>query len=376
MEGREFDDFFEASGDFDTPTRKAKPRWDKAKRSEVVVKSVSPAEVRAHAQAVGLEAHGEAVMRLLFDYRVMYGEHLRQMVYGARSDASMRKHGYTLMANLRRHGFVEKVLMPDKRAVYVLGDVGRAWVRWTEQLRYEPHDQVAILGTRGSKVQHDVLISQFCVPLVLDLDEIGGSWYWTNRGTPDREGFKTVMWDAYLDLHLFGWHRHAFLEIDRGTETLNQWFEKVYRYINYFKEGDWKGRLMYSHFPSVWVITSGGEQRIEGLKEATTWPTDQTVKKIAWRFTSFERIRNAGYINPLAGGVWDSISSGIYTTLLNYSERLGRAAQKWQEISERAKASTNRAEQTTLRAEADRLVAVYSKLKLRAGGQPSSPPQS
>lgn len=380
----ESDDFREASGDFESEAnakanRRGRPFLEPGERAASPVRKLSAVEVRAQAKAAKLDADGEAALQLLFRYRVLRGEHIRQLVYPGLSDRTSERKGYTLLAGLRRWGFVARVGMPEGGPAYVLDEFGRAWIRHREGLRSEPRDQVAILGTRGSKALHDVLIGDFMIPLKRDIEGLGGEVTWLcGLDIPDREGYLYVMPDAYLDIELAGEHRRYFLEVDRGTEQLAQFATKVERYAEYRSHGDWR-LLGAGNFPAVLTVTTGttdnadGEKRMRNMREAALHRAkfrDHNNRNLpTWFFTTFTRIKESKAHNPLEAFIWTKAQDdGGHYALLTYSKLADAAIANWQAAYKLLGETTNPAFLPGLRGECERLRKLHERLKERAGG--------
>lgn len=306
---------------------------------------------------------------MLWRYRVLRGEHLRQLVFRGNSEATAARRGSTLLAELARQGFVVQVWMPKGSAAYVLGDIGRAWIRYSEGLKFEPRDQVATLGTKGSKVLHDVLIADFVTPIMLDTEAMGGRLDWRcGRDNLDRDGYKFVQWDAHLDLHIAGTRISFFVEIDRGTEDLAKFGEKVARYAGYQGRGDWKAAMRLAHFPIILVVTSGAEERIMNMADevAAMSKTYDPHRVLDWRYTTFRRLELAATENPLDAVAWGDISGGNrYQSMLVYDFLLNAALDEWKRIARERDAATSQVERGVLTDEWKRWEHIYRAVEAK-----------
>lgn len=385
----ESDDLREASGDFDSEAnakanRRGRPYLEPGEIGVTPARRLSAVEVRAQAKAANLDADGEAVLKLLFRYRVLRGEHIRVLVYPKLGERTSERKGYTLLAGLRRWGFVARIGMPDGSPAYVLDDFGRAWIRHSEGLRSEPRDQVNILETRGSKVMHDILIGDFMVPLKRDIEELGGMVTWLcGLDIPDRNSYLSVMPDAYVDVELAGHHYRFFLEVDRGTEELTKFAMKVGEYAEYRKHGDWR-LLGAADFPGVLVVTTGttrdsdGERRMLHMREAVLHIAkyrDHDSRTLpSWFFTTFTRIANSPGHNPFDAFIWTKASNdGGYYALFTYRKLRDATFTDWQTAYKKLGETTNPAILPGLRGECERLRQLHERLNERIGiGRASS----
>jgi len=302
---------------------------DEVKREVVEVASVSVEEVRVRAKAVQLNEYGERVLHLLWRNRVMRGVQLGLIVFAGNTEATRSRRIHTLLADLAEHGFVERVWLPGGgSAAYVLGDIGRAWIKYTAGLQYEVRDQVAILGSRGSKVLHDVLIADFMVPIKLDIERLGGDFQWlVGRDNRDRKAHVTVMWDAYGEITFCNERLAFFVEIDRQTENLARLGEKVEKYHRYYEDGNWSELLGVDEFPEILLVTSGGEQRLANMVGEIGRQLDRVDNEdnLVWLLTNFERLeRTVGEMyNPLDAYIWENIScsedsNNSYNAVMGY----------------------------------------------------------
>lgn len=179
-------------------------------------RGLTVAAVAQRATEAKLDEVGERLLHMLHYYKVLRGRHLRDLLFFGQKESLVKRRGYTLLAALERLEFVREFRLKDGEGGYVLGAAGRAWLKHYEGLKAEPRDLVSLLGTRGDRTQHDVLISDFMVPIWKDALSLGGQFYWRNiKDNPDPDGYAIVRWDGLGDLAIGGDRYVFFLEADR-----------------------------------------------------------------------------------------------------------------------------------------------------------------
>jgi len=125
--------------------------------------------------ALKIDEHGEAVMNLLNEYAVLRGGQLRRTVFAGRSEATQRRLGYTLMADLLQGGVVERVYLPSEEAVYLLGVQGRDELSKRGQKVSDPK----LTAVRNSVLLHRLAINELVLAVQLDCRRRGvdSSWH-------------------------------------------------------------------------------------------------------------------------------------------------------------------------------------------------------
>ena len=94
--------------------------------------------------------------------------------------------------------------------------------------------------------------------------------------------------DGYLELRSGDAVIPIFLELDRGTETLKVWTEKVRNYQQLALSGDYERKFHQSRF-GVFVIANS-ERRLQAIRKAVSMITE----KLFW-FAPFNEIQERGF---------------------------------------------------------------------------------
>lgn len=98
--------------------------------------------------------------------------------------------------------------------------------------------------------------------------------------------------DAYFEITAGGAVRAIFLEVDRGTEPLKIWQQKIACYIQLAISGEFARRFRQPQFRVLVVVTS--ERRLSNIRATVAKSTD----KIFW-LTTLEKINREGLWSPI-----------------------------------------------------------------------------
>jgi hypothetical protein len=99
--------------------------------------------------------------------------------------------------------------------------------------------------------------------------------------------------DGYVEITTPAEIRAAFVEVDRGPETLKVWQEKVRKYFALANSGQFEPAFHQSHFRVLVVATS--ERRMHSIRKTIAEMTD----KVFW-FATLDSLSNGGVF----GTVW------------------------------------------------------------------------
>lgn len=114
---------------------------------------------------------------------------------------------------------------------------------------------------------------------------------WVSFYEPLRPNLRLIP-DGYFELGVHGEPSCSFLEMDRGTEPLGVWREKVRNYLRYAISDEFEKQFHKRRFRVLVVASSEG--RLRSIRKAIAKLTD----KIFWLAT-FEAIEKEGLFNAL-----------------------------------------------------------------------------
>ncbi len=220
---------------------------------------------------------------------------------------------HSFIQRMSEQGFLAELeLQKGWGSAYVLGNTGRCYMLWRMGRRSLPIDRVAMYSPRYSRLDHDVLIADVIVPLMLDIRSLGGKveWYSAER-SPDRGNHYGARWDAYVKGELQGLSFSFVFEADRGTEQESEIKAKVRKYDDYLSRGTWQNALDCSDSLPILVVTTGNEPRLQNMRGAIASGLAEIeyAREQNWVITTVERLDMAaaeGIANPLIAPVWDS----------------------------------------------------------------------
>jgi hypothetical protein len=98
--------------------------------------------------------------------------------------------------------------------------------------------------------------------------------------------------DGYFELQVGGVVLAAFLEVDRGSESLRVWNQKVRNYLQLALSGDYEKQFHQKRFRVLVVANS--ERRLQTIRKAVAGITE----KIFW-FARFTEIQQKGFFEVL-----------------------------------------------------------------------------
>ncbi len=224
-----------------------------------------------------IDEHGEAVMNLLNEYDVLRGGQLRRAVFAGRSEATQRRLGYTLMADLLQGAVVERVYLPSEEAVYLLGVQGRDELRRRGQ-QVSDHNLTAV---RNSVLLHRLAINEVLLAVRLDHQRRGvdNSWYLskgaggeaypTGQLSVARPGRLAGYWRATIEpiFYQIDFHKRvmAYMEASKGKESNKlPALLLVTPAADFERLLDWLDNVIYSYpaARSTWVA------RLEAVRAA------------------------------------------------------------------------------------------------------------
>jgi hypothetical protein len=222
----------------------------------------------------------EAVNR----YRVLKQEQIQSLYFGSQATAKFR------LAKLYDHGYLERKFLPvmlgegRSPTLYVLDKKGADLLRvergYDELMWYSSSKDL-----KTEFLEHTIAINEVMVAVTLAARQEGfilEKWagendlkadydYVTIRTASGKRERVPVLPDSYFSLIAHNRRHHFFLELDRGTMTLDRFKTKVRAYMAYHESGGYEKRYGTKSLRVLTVIAakSSGEKRIKNLKMAS-----------------------------------------------------------------------------------------------------------
>jgi hypothetical protein len=175
-----------------------------------------------------------------------------------------------------------------QKALYSLSAKGAALVGVPERGLRRPKD--AVLAA-DFFVQHQLAVNEiYCA---VKYERAAGLEFnrWIAFQKPIQPNLRLIP-DGYFELQVREAVLPAFLEVDRGTETLRVWTEKVKNYLQLALSGDYEKRFRQNRFRVL--VTANSERRLEAIRKAVAAVTE----KIFW-FALCTEIQQKGFFEVL-----------------------------------------------------------------------------
>jgi hypothetical protein len=239
---------------------------------------------RATPKNMVLELRDVDIIEAVYRYRVLKQIHIQSLFFGSASGAKYR------LERLYDSGYLERKPLPrligggrqpilyilDKRGAEVLkSERGYEGLRW-----YPSSKDVTDLF-----LEHTIAINDFMVSLGAACGKHSfeiESWQTENeiKADFDRVNVKVssgkhvstpILPDAIFSFIAFNQRNRCFLEVDRGTEKVENFKNKIRAYIAYHESGKYEARYHATAMRVLTVISTrySGEKRLESLKRAT-----------------------------------------------------------------------------------------------------------
>jgi hypothetical protein len=98
--------------------------------------------------------------------------------------------------------------------------------------------------------------------------------------------------DGYVELLTPGGVLAAFVEVDLGTERTAIWVEKVRKYLELARTGDYERRFGQSRFRAL--VLANSERRMQSIKK-----TVAALTEIIFWFSTLDLVRSAGFFRSV-----------------------------------------------------------------------------
>lgn len=218
-------------------------------------------------------------------YRILRQDQLQTLFFSSKN-ACQRA-----LARLYDHAFLERKFLPvlygRSPTLYVLDKRGADLLR--SERGYE--DLVWYSTNKDLKtdfIEHTAALNDFRLSIVVSARRAGLeliTWASESQLKADYDRVRvahlrqavSVIPDGYFVLNTLHGKAHFFVEIDRGTETLQRFKQKVRAYVAYHESGGYEQRYGTQSLRILTVVTGAG--RLSNLHLATAQVTEETRGK-------------------------------------------------------------------------------------------------
>lgn len=223
-------------------------------------------------------ARDREIVKLVYDYRMLSQRQLERVLGKARSTTQQA------LVRLYHHQYLDRVFMPvapmgSSPTLYVLGRRGNDVLR-----QMGVTDFTGVPGTDLSPMflEHTLAINDFRIAVQLSCEMHGWDvveWKTENEIKADYDRVQVrdprgrtqtipVVPDSYFVIEIPGrGQARFFIELDRGTMSLERFRHKVQGYVAYYKSGLYNQRYEGKGFRVLTVVDTPGRIRMRNLVE-------------------------------------------------------------------------------------------------------------
>ncbi len=222
------------------------------------------------------------ILEAVHQYRVLRQDQIQTLFFGTKAAAQR------VLVRLYDHGFLERKFLPvlygRSPTLYVLDKRGADVLR--SERGYE--DLIWYSSNKDLKtdfIEHTTAINDFRLSVVVSARKQGLeliTWASESQLKSDYDRVRigngkrpvSLIPDSYFAVSTPAGKAHFFVEIDRGTETLDRFRQKVRAYVAYYESGGYEKRYGTRSIRILTVAT--GEGRLANLRAATAQVTGET----------------------------------------------------------------------------------------------------
>jgi hypothetical protein len=262
------------------------------------------------------------IIKTVCEWRIMKGEHIQQLFFGSQSTASFR------LSRLYQHGFLNRHFLPvlgglaSSPTIYTIGKNGveilkREGLYNEASKRKLPRKQLSSLF-----LEHTLVINTVRVAVTLSakrhgyhlrrwLDDLDLKTNYDTVVITDRDGRRrevSIIPDSYFELQVPQGRACFFVEVDRGTETLRRFEEKVRAYESYVSSGRYEKRFGTRSLRILTIAIS--RKRIESILKMVPL---LEKRRLFW-FVTFDEARE---FDILCSTQWSTANDKKLYSLIN-----------------------------------------------------------
>ncbi len=262
----------------------------------------------------------QAIIAAVYRYRALTTPQLSLLQWGATTPSSrcllrlrlLTEHGYIErreQPSVLSQGRLPRLYLLAARGAELLADLSAVppgEIRWRahhNSVKWAFLDHLLATNDIRVRIEHDARLCGLALADWQDDEALGALSGGGAEGSGERNR-TPVHPDGYFVLtmpHAPTVHR-AFVEADRGTESLPRWADKVSRYLEYFHSPAFRERYRARKPFRVLTVTTG-EERLAHLKKVTE---DADGRNWFW-FTTYKAISQPGAV--LFHPVWKMAGS-------------------------------------------------------------------
>lgn len=222
-----------------------------------------------------------AVIQSVVDYQTLTREQLTKLGH-----FNSKTRANAVLLRLVRFAYLSRRYLPSiagtQKALYFPGPNTAGVIRVRTDAFRELRKRTKTLSDLF--LEHQLLVNDVRLRFECDLRKNIERWI---TDTALRDLQLGLVPDGYVEFQSAGKSFAAFLELDRGTETLERWSGKVRAYLELARRGTHRETLGRQYFRVIVVAPSAA--RLENLRKATVRLTD----RIFW-FTDHQRLLVGG----------------------------------------------------------------------------------
>jgi Replication-relaxation len=234
-------------------------------------------------KGIVLQSRDRHLLEELATMRVFDREQARRVGgFGSVTRVNVRLLALTRAGMLRR--FFIGTTAVGQKALYSLAPKGAGLVG--VPVRGVRHRRDAVL-TADFFVQHQLAVNEIYCAVKYERPPVVGFHRWIAFQEPFKANLRLIP-DGYFELQTGEMVLAAFLEVDRGTETLRVWSEKVRNYLQLALSGDYEKRFEQNRF-RIFVIADSAK-RLQSIRKTVA----EITQKIFW-FALLAEIQEKGF---------------------------------------------------------------------------------
>lgn len=266
------------------------------------------------------------IVEAIYQHRVMRQDQIQYLLFGRKNKSGAQRR----LEHLFDHGYLERVFLPvhmgegRSPTLYVLDRAGADLLR-------ERRDYPDLVWHSSSKdirqmfIEHALAINDVMIAVTLACQENGfelETWQGENQIKADYDRVRAVTTagrrksvpvvpDSYFAIVAHQRRHHFFLELDRGTMTIDRFKNKIAGYIAYHRSGKYEERYGTRSLRVLTITT--GPKRVERLKQGS----EEIKGQRRFWFAHLEDVR---FDTILTAPIWQVATEDGYLALIEPPE--------------------------------------------------------
>lgn len=271
------------------------------RRPEIIA---NPEYVKKLFEEHRLTERDEALVKFLAKIGILSSRQIKRLIFTDLSTSNMQRR----LRELYDYHVLDRTRMLSKEEgiTYALGKAGRIWAVGENRM-VAPRLDVNLLDHDLGRAEVFTLL----VEALRKLDPDGSQhleWDWWSEDEARVINKNKVVLepDGLFQVRtlLTQW-ANFYVEIDRGTERGQAFIEKIKRYEQAYRVGNWQ--KTFGDFPLVLIVTTSRERASNLAKQiATTKPEGDKANKIIWALAPLSALQADG----IFGTDWQLVEKG------------------------------------------------------------------